>query len=226
MRDPQIRTTKDGSHTLWLPDLNETYHSNHGAVTESNHVFINQGLDHFCQVTGQREVSIIEIGFGTGLNALLTCLYSQQNKQRIKYTTLEPHPLDLSLAEQLNYTNLLDHPQIGFWYQELHHIAWGQIEWLNPYFSVLKVRDPIQEHTSPNQYDVCYFDAFAPAKQPEMWEPRIFEIVKRVLKRPAVMVTYCAQGQFKRNLMQLEFMVETLPGPPGKKEMTRATLDA
>lgn len=225
MRDPQIITTKDGSHTLWLPELNETYHSNHGSITESQHVFIECGLDHFCKITGQQEVNILEVGFGTGLNALLTCLYSQLKKQRIKYTSLEPFPLDSSLTGQLNYVDYLEHPQARFWYQELHKIDWGQIEWLNPYFSILKLQETIQEQTTPGIYDICFFDAFAPGKQPEMWEIGIFEIIRRVLKRPGIMVTYCAQGQFKRNLKQLDFMVETLPGPPGKKEITRATLD-
>ncbi|GJM29961.1 MAG: hypothetical protein DHS20C17_25960 [Cyclobacteriaceae bacterium] len=226
MDNPQIRQTKDGSHTLWLPELEESYHSIHGAVTESKWVFIENGLDYFCQITGNKEVNILEVGFGTGLNALMTCNYSQVKKQRIKYSTLEPFPLATELTKQLNYTDCLDHPQVEFWFQELHMINWGQIEWLNPYFSILKTHERIQEHTAPGQYDICYFDAFAPGKQPEIWDIGVLETVKRGLRRPGMLVTYCAQGQFKRNLMQLGFMVEALPGPPGKKEMTRATIDS
>jgi tRNA U34 5-methylaminomethyl-2-thiouridine-forming methyltransferase MnmC len=225
MNNPEIRLTKDGSHTLWLPGLQETYHSFHGAITESQHVFIDHGLQHFLQITGASEVNILEVGFGTGLNALLTCYHSQEKKQRIKYTSLEPNPLDPELTSQLNYASCLDHPQIDFWFRELHKIMWGQIEWLNPYFSILKLKEPIQEHTTPDQYDICFFDAFAPGKQPEIWELSVLETVKRGLKRPGMVVSYCAQGQFKRNLMQLGFIVEALPGPPGKKEMTRATID-
>jgi tRNA U34 5-methylaminomethyl-2-thiouridine-forming methyltransferase MnmC len=145
-------------------------------------------------------------------------------KQRIKYTSLEPYPLNWQLISQLNYPSLVDHPQSNFWFKELHISSWGQIEWLNPYFSLLKITDTIQEHSNPQQYEICFFDAFAPSKQPEIWDISILEVVRRCLKRPGLLVSYCAQGQFKRNLRALGFEVESLPGPPGKKEMTRAVL--
>lgn len=220
----QIRETGDGSHTLWVENLNESYHSLHGAVTESQHVFIDQGLDHFRSITEINDISILEVGFGTGLNALLACQYSQEQKQRIKYTTLEPFPLDWELVQQLNYTDILTHPQSAFWFKELHLMSWGHIEWLNPYFSILKRQEYIQEHAPQERYHVCFFDAFAPGKQPEIWDIKVLEGVKRLLENPGILVSYCAQGQFKRDLKSLGFKVEAIPGPPGKKEMTRAVL--
>jgi len=224
MSSLQIRETRDGSHTLWVANLNESYHSLHGAVTESRHVFIDQGLDHFRNISKSPEISILEVGFGTGLNALLTCQYSQEKKQRIKYTTLEPFPLDWELASRLNYGDILPHAQSRFWFKELHLINWGYIEWLNPYFSILKRKETIQEHTPAERYHICFFDAFAPGKQPDIWDIKVLEVIKRLLENQGMVVSYCAQGQFKRDLKALGFMVESLPGPPGKKEMTRAVL--
>ncbi len=221
---PQIRETGDGSHTLWLAGMQESYHSMHGAITESKHVFIHHGLDYFRSLNNTGEIRVLEVGFGTGLNALLTCQYSQDLKQRIKYTTLEPFPLDWNLAARMNYGDLLEHPQISFWFKELHITSWGQIEWLNPYFSILKKQETIQDHNSAEHYDICFFDAFAPGKQPDIWDLKVLEMVKRMLVGQGLIVSYCAQGQFKRDLRTLGFKVESLPGPPGKKEMTRAML--
>lgn len=221
MKDLQIRQTRDGSCTLWVPELKESYHSFHGAVTESNHVFIDHGIKYVSQ-DGKPEVSVLEIGFGTGLNALLTCHYSQERRLRVKYSTLEPFPLSWELVSQLGYPVQIPHPQSAFWFRELHITSWGQIEWLNPYFSILKLNETVLEHATVNEFDICYFDAFAPTKQPDIWNLKVLEIVRRGLKPSGVLVTYCAQGQFRRNLKQLAFEVESLPGPPGKKEMTRA----
>ena len=221
----QIRETDDGSHTIWVDDLNESYHSRHGAITESKHVFIKHGLHHFSQITEGAEIRILEVGFGTGLNALLTCQYSLEQKSRIKYTTLEPFPLSWGLASKLNYPEILPHPQSNFWFKELHIIDWGHIEWLNPYFSVLKLKETLQEHSTSEQYHICFFDAFAPGKQPDIWNIKVLEIVKHLLQYKGILISYCAQGKFKRDLKALGFTVESLPGPPGKKEMTRAVLD-
>ena len=224
MEPLQIRLTKDGSHTVWVPELEESYHSFHGAIAESEHVFVTNGIDHYFNTHEPAEIAVLEVGFGTGLNALMACHYSQQKRQRIKYTTLEPYPLDWDCASKLNYPEQLGHLQSNFWFTELHRTKWGQIEWLNPYFSFLKILEPIQEHTSSNRYQVCLFDAFAPSKQSDIWDLKVLEVVRRCLTRTGTIVSYCAQGQFKRNLKQLGFEVETLAGPPGKKEMTRARL--
>ncbi len=223
--DLQIRETKDGSHSLWIPKLQESYHSLHGAVTESQHVFIEQGIHYLHDTDDGAEIRILEVGFGTGLNALLTCLFSQERKIRIKYTTLEPNPLSWGLASKLNYPDSLAHPQSHFWYKELHIIEWGQIEWLNPYFSILKCNETIQEHSAHEPYHICFFDAFAPGKQPDIWEIKVLEMVKHMLEDRGILVSYCAQGKFKRDLKTLGFTVESLAGPPGKKEMTRALLE-
>ena len=222
MRDLQIRQTSDGSHTLWVTNMKESFHSMHGALTESQHVFIAKGLKHLCQSSGKEEVSILEIGLGTGLNALLTCCYSQELQQKVKYTALEPFPLSWELTGQLNYAKQISHSQAPFWFKKLHKTTWGQMERLSPYFAILKKKETIQDHAIVNQYDLCYFDAFAPGKQPDIWDMKVLNIVRRSLKSSGVLVTYCAQGQFKRNLKELGFSVECLPGPPGKNEMTRA----
>jgi len=224
MQNLQIRKTKDDSHTLWVPEMNETFHSLNGAITESQHVFINNGLNYFHQQNKAKEVNILEIGFGTGLNALLTCCYGQEKEQKIAYTSLEPFPLNNALTEQLNYSKQVSHPEAPMWYSRLHSSLWGRIEWINTYFSIMKINEKIEDHSRLNQYDICYFDAFAPAKQPEIWKMKVLRMVKNSMKPSGMLVTYCAQGQFKRNLRDLGFQVESLPGPPGKKEMTRATL--
>jgi len=224
MQHLQIKRTKDGSHTLWVPDLRESFHSLHGAITESQMVFIDQGLKYLCLPTDKKEVSILEIGLGTGLNALLTCCYCQEYKQKVQYTALEPFPLSWELAGQLNYPEYISNAQSSFWFKELHISTWDNIEWLSPYFSILKKKQAIQHHSILNQYDLCYFDAFAPQKQPDMWDLKVLDIVRRSLKSSGVLVTYCAQGHFKRNLKELGFQLECLPGPPGKLEMTRAVL--
>lgn len=224
MRDLEIKRTNDGSHTLWVPDIQESYHSLHGAITESQHVFISHGLEYARQFSESKTVSILEIGFGTGLNALLTCHYCQEYRQKVEYTTLEPFPLSWKLLSKLNYAEHISHVQCPFWFKELHKSTWDNIEWLSPYFSILKKKEAIQDHTTLNQYDLCYLDAFAPGKQPDMWDMKVLDIVRRALKSSGVLVTYCAQGQFKRNLKEHGFRLESLPGPPGKKEMTRAVL--
>lgn len=224
MRHLQIKRTKDGSDTLWVPDIQESFHSLNGAITESQQVFIDQGLKYLCLSSGKDEVSILEIGLGTGLNALLTCCYCQEYKQKVQYTALEPFPISWELAGQLNYPEWISNAHSALWFKELHLSTWDNIGWLNPYFSILKKKEAIEHHAVLNQYDLCYFDAFSPVKQPNIWDMKVLDIVRRSLKSTGVLVTYCAQGQFKRNLKELGFQLESLPGPPGKKEMTRAVL--
>lgn len=224
MKSLQIRKTKDGSDTLWVPEMKESFHSLNGAITESQHVFLNNGLNYLCQLYKPKEVNVLEIGFGTGLNALLTCCYSQVNEQKIVYTSLEPFPLQNALIEQLNYSKLVLNPKGHIWYSRLHSSSWNQLEQIHKYFSILKISKKIQDHPKLSQYDICYFDAFAPVKQPGIWKKKVLDIVRKSLKKSGILVTYCAQGQFKRDLKELGFQVESLPGPPGKMEMTRASL--
>lgn len=210
----QIITSGDGSHTIYLPHLNETYHSSHGAITESEHIYIKYGL----LTIQQPSVRILEIGFGTGLNALLTFNYSEQHTTSIIYDTLEPFPLSSEVYTQLNYCEKLGN-EISF--QAMHQAAHGQCLEMGKQLAFTKYIVAVQEFTPLHHYDLIYFDAFAPSKQSEMWDVAIFEKMYACLNDCGVLVTYCASGQFKRNLTQAGFTVETLPGPPGKKQMTR-----
>ena len=202
----KVITTSDGSHSLLNTELNETYHSVHGAIQESMHVFIKNGLDHFSR---PGVVKIFEVGFGTGLNALLTALSGRQ----VHYTAIEAFPLDEEVYQQLNYEpkDLL---------MSLHRNP--KLETLSFIFNKLNIT--LQSIAlEPNSYDIIYFDAFAPSKQPEMWELPMIRKVCDALTPGGLFVTYCAKGQLKRDLKSLGMEVETLPGPPGKKEMVRGT---
>jgi len=214
--------TGDGSSSLLNIALNETYHSTHGAIQESNHVFIKNGLHFFIEKNQPASVSVFEVGFGTGLNALLTLLFSAENNIQVDYTSIEAFPIDSKIASQLNYSSLLPANQTGDYFKLLHEIGWGKKIKVTNSFSLQKIRTTIQDFNfQGNQFDVIFFDAFAPAKQPEMWELTILEKVIRGLKQNGIFITYCAQGQLKRNLKSLGLSVESLPGPPGKREMVR-----
>ena len=221
----EIITTSDGSHSLINNELKETYHSTHGAIQESNHVFIKHGLQFWLDRNESKEISILEVGFGTGLNALLTLQESLKHVKKIHYTTLEAFPVPIELIDQLNYAQQLDFESAGKYFQSLHQCEWNAPVEINSKFILEKKAGKIQEmELGIGIYDIVYFDAFAPAKQPEMWERTVLEKTARSLKPNGIFVTYCAQGQLKRNLKSLGMRVESLPGPPGKREMVRATL--
>jgi tRNA U34 5-methylaminomethyl-2-thiouridine-forming methyltransferase MnmC len=216
----KIITTHDGSHSLLNPELNETYHSVHGARQESLHVFIKHGLEHVVQQQNKAHVKILEIGFGTGLNALLTAEYAAANNLTIEYTTLEAFPVNESIWQQLNYAQ---HESEQKTFYNLHHAAWN--EWTEPVkgFMLKKVNATLQLVSLDRTYfDLIYFDAFAPNKQPEMWELPMLKKTVEALNDQGVFVTYCAKGQLKRDLISLHMNVESLQGPPGKREMIRA----
>ena len=216
MDDLEIITTADGSHTLRNKQLHETYHSVHGAVQESLHVFIKHGLQYFHQTYQQKEVSILEIGFGTGLNAFLVLRYGRQHSMNIRYTTLEPFPLPKDVWSALNYA-----ADARSDFDLIHEAAWNREEELSPVFSILKLKTSLQEAKLSGAYDVIFFDAFASSVQPELW---VFDSLKKVtdaMKMCSVFVTYSAKGQLKRDLKALGLTVETLAGPPGKLEMVR-----
>lgn len=224
MKEPEIITTSDGSHSLLNTILNETYHSVHGAIQESRHVFIKSGLEYFLQTKGTKRIAVLEIGFGTGLNALMTLQSALQSDCEIHYTALEPFPLDLTLIQTLNYPKALNFPKAELYFSNLHTVSWEMEHSIAGGFSIYKRKARVQNiDFSPSSFDLVYFDAFAPAKQPEMWELSVLEKIEQAMKSQAVFVTYCAKGQLKRDLKSLDFVVETLSGPPGKKEMVRAT---
>ena len=219
MNTHEIRVTGDGSKTIFLPELNETYHSSNGAVQESLHIFIQNGLE----LAEKGEViRILEVGFGTGLNALLSASWAEINNQSIHYIGIEAKPLPPELCFQLDYP-----PHIGQnaekIYDALIHCDWEIDNQLTTHFSIQKREVKIQDFVTEEPTDLIYFDAFGPRVQAEMWDITILEKMFQYLNAGGALVTYCAQGQFKRDLKAVGFILESLPGPPGKREMTRAT---
>lgn len=221
MKKKEIKITSDGSHTIYLPELDETYHSVHGAIQEAKHVFIESGLNYF---NDRERVNILEIGFGTGLNTYLTLLDSINSSKMINYTGIEAFPLFIETIEKLNYLSELDSSdkEREFFFN-IHQAEWNQPNSINSNFMLTKIEAKIQEFNSDRKYDLIYFDAFGPRVQPEMWEKDILTKMYNVLNPSGILVTYCAKGSVKRGLRKVGFEVESLPGPPGKREMTRAT---
>jgi len=218
MSDLQLLITNDGSHTLLNTQLNETYHSKHGALQESQHVFIFHGLQHVVQQFPQQELAVLEIGFGTGLNAWLTFQYATLHKINVNYTTLEAFPLPAIVWRQLNYASADD---VSF--QQIHECDWNNRVELSDHFTIQKLQTFYAEAQLPlNTFHLCYYDAFAPNKQPEMWTMESLQKASAALTAGGAFVTYCAKGQVKRDLRSLGLQVQTLSGPPGKKEMIRA----
>ena len=231
MGQPQLIITKDGSHSLWTPDLDETYHSTHGAIQESKHIFIHHGLLYWLHNYTQPSISILEVGLGTGLNALLTYLALLKKRVRTTYTGLEPHPIPWEYVQRFNYAAQLTqnktYPttcrELQTTFEQLHREAATSACQLSDHFLFQKQICALQTFCMPpNTFDIVYFDAFSPNKQPEMWSVDMLQKVYDMMKPRGIMVTYCAQGKLKRHLKQLGMRVDTLPGPPGKKEMTRA----
>lgn len=220
MQSLRVFATADGSSSVLNTRLNETYHSTHGAIQESQFIFIDRGLDFW---VSQNEVfdviNILEIGFGTGLNALLSNQYATSHKKKIIYETLEAYPIDESVWSELNYSRFTK-KEINL--QRLHQAAWGEEVSISEWFSILKREEFLQKASFRSSFfDVVYFDAFAPSTQPELWEKEMLGKVVDALKPTGVFVTYCAKGQLRRDLKDLGMMVEKVPGPPGKREFIR-----
>ena len=216
----ELIKTGDGSHSIFVPELNEHYHSTHGAINEAVHVFIQNGLLFKSDLP---EINILEIGFGTGLNALLTYLKAEELQQKVDYTTLENNPVSTSLIGQLNYTTQLQLNSLQKnIYAQMHDCVWEKSIDLSPFYSFKKLPISLVNSTFNNYFDVIYFDAFAPEKQPEMWTDSVFQKMYNALLPQGTLVTYCAKGVVKRTLKSIGFHVESLPGPPGKREMIRA----
>ena len=218
MTTHEIRVTGDGSKTIFLPELNETYHSSNGAVQESRHIFIENGLD---LVEKQGAIRILEVGFGTGLNALLSASWAEMNNQSIHYIGIEAKPLSPELCFQLDYPRHIGQNSEKI-YDALIRCDWEMDNQLSTHFSIQKREVKIQDFAAVENVDLIYFDAFGPRVQAEMWEYPILEKMYQSLNAGGALVTYCAQGQFKRDLKSVGFILESLPGPPGKREMTRA----
>lgn len=210
--------TDDGSHTLYLPEMDEHYHSTKGALTESQHVFIEMGLHRF----PGRSPHILEVGFGTGLNAFLTLLEAEKGYDAVHYTTLERYPLATEVIRQLEYPSRIESGEQELYYR-LHQAEWDQDIAITPRFTLCKREVDFQTFSFSGKYDVVYFDAFAPEKQPGMWTQELFNKLYAHLSEGGVLTTYCAKGVIRRMLQSAGFTVERLPGPPGgKREILRA----
>lgn len=218
----QVVKTKDGSASLYLPDLDEHYHSSHGAIQESVHVFIKNGFDKISDL--KKEVHILEVGFGTGLNAFLTLEQSVHIAKKTRYTAIEPYSLSLQEVDQLNYQNFVDKSLHHDYFRQLHELSFNQLHQLNDYFQLIKYQNELLNCQFSQQFDLIYYDAFGPRAQPEMWELPSLQKAVNALKQGGIFVTYCVKGSVKRTLKTLGMQVAKLPGPPGKREMLLATL--
>lgn len=219
MREVKMEITEDGSHTLFVPGMNEHYHSTHGAVQESMHVYIDAGL----RQCAKNEIKVLEIGFGTGLNAFLTMLEAEKTSKKIDYTSLELYLVTSPVTDKLNYAELIA-PHKKEVFHSLHTCAWEQWEQITLYFSLLKLHLDFSKPSGfhpERKFDVIFFDAFAPEKQPEMWSQEIFDTLYSLCEEEAIITTYCAKGNVRRMMQSAGFSVERLPGPPGKREMLR-----
>jgi tRNA U34 5-methylaminomethyl-2-thiouridine-forming methyltransferase MnmC len=216
-----IIETQDGSHSIFSEKFGVSYHSKYGAIQETQHVFINAGLKTKAET--QSEIHILDIGFGTGLNVLMTFLESQKSGLNIHYTGVEAYPITLEAAMQLNYTEQLQRPENQSDFIKMHEANWNETVAITDNFQLTKVKKKFEDLDFNNQFDLIYFDAFAPTSQPELWEIPLLTIMYNALKTNGFLVTYCAKGQFKRNLKAVGFEVEALAGPPGKREMTKGS---
>ena len=218
--DFSLIITSDGSHSLHSAQLNESYHSVHGAVSESIHIFIEAGLNKILET--KNEINILEVGFGTGLNAFLTRFFGEEKNAKISYQGIEAFPVKENIYTQLNYPQILNKTDNQY-FLDLHLSPWNEWIEISTNFRLLKHLSPISEAILPESFfDLVYFDAFAPQFQPEMWTKEVFEKLWMSMKEDAILTTYCCKGEVKRTLQSVGFSIEKLPGPKGKREMLRA----
>lgn len=218
MQQQILKKTADGSFTIYLPEMDEQYHSMNGAITESNHVFIERGyLFH-----EKKNLSVFEAGFGTGLNCLLTIIQAQKLKRPTIYYAIEKYPLHIEVTQKLDYGSFFS-DEARRWFEKIHSCPWEKEVKISDYFKLYKTTGDLttKNFLPERNFDVIYFDAFGPDKQPEMWTPKIFERISRITQTDGVFVTYSAKGQVRRDLAAAGYRMERLPGPPGKKQMLR-----
>ena len=212
----KIVITNDGSHSIFNPKINETYHSKHGAIVEAEYVFIKNGL----LAENKKQFNILEIGFGTGLNALLTAQKAQQKKIDINYHGIELYPVPKESYSQLNFTELIGEKKSKL--LQLHECNWEKEHVINNFFKLTKNEIALENYTSKTKFDIIYFDAFSPEKQAELWTAEVFQNMYNLLNEDGFLVTYCAKGVVKRTMKAVGFEIVVLDGPPGKRQMTRA----
>lgn len=229
----ELKITDDGSTTLYIPQWNEQYHSMHGALQEALHVFIDKGLEHrLTQKKTLKNLKLLEIGFGTGLNAFLTLKHllefnkedSRQNDLEIEYQTLEAYPVTAQEISQLNFTDLIPcQKELKNYFDKLHEVDWESKQEIHKNFFIHKRKLLIEDFKDQKYYDLIYYDAFGSRVQPELWTQDIFQKMYDALENQGVLVTYSAKGSVRRALQNVGFTVERLEGPKGKREMLRAT---
>ena len=215
----EIIITSDGSTTIQLPDWNEQYHSKHGAIQEAYHVFLDTG---FFKIDLQ-EIAILEIGFGTGLNAFITFLEAKKLHKKVKYVGVEAYPVSVEEIQGLNYVSELKALEFQSIFDEMHQTSWEKEHSVSKDFQLLKRKQFFQDIQDIAAFDLIYFDAFGAQNQPELWTEKIFLKMYKAIKKQGVLVTYSAKGSVRRAMQAVGFSVERLPGPPGKREMLRAT---
>jgi len=208
--------------TIHLPEWNEQYHSKHGAVQEARHVFLKMGLHHFLGSNANKDISILEIGFGTGLNAFLTLLEAEKLELKLTYTGVEAYPVPPEEVKMLNYPEAAQALESSEFFLKLHTSDWGLDTAISPNFILHKVQKKFAEIEDEDLYDLIYFDAFGARVQPELWTEEIFNKMFKALKSNGILVTYAAKGSVRRAMIASGFEVQKLPGPPGKREMLRA----
>jgi tRNA U34 5-methylaminomethyl-2-thiouridine-forming methyltransferase MnmC len=223
-----IITTKDGSHSLFSEEYDEIYHSGNGAIQESQHVFMNSGFDYgvnffLSPSRDENKLKIFEVGFGTGLNALLTIIASQKQGVSVYYETIEKYPVPLDVIKELNYTQLLENEKYRPPFHSMHLSTWNNEHAITPNFSFEKNHESLLNFQPAQQaFHVIYFDAFAPENQPEMWTVEVMKKLYQSLQPNGILVSYCSKSAFRKTLLEAGFEVEKLQGPPGKREMVRA----
>lgn len=223
-KNRKIVNTKDGSSSIYLPEWNESYHSSHGAIQEAYHVYIANGLKHWTSLhPTKKEIHILEIGFGTGLNAFITTVESAKLNLQVKYSGMEAYPVEESILEELNYSALIAAGKKIEVYRKMHALPWESYEELTPVFQLRKQQLMFDQLQEENTYDLVYFDAFGARVQPELWTEAIFSLMYKAMKKQGVLVTYSSKGSAKRAMQAVGFSIEKLQGPPGKRHMLRAT---
>lgn len=214
----EVVITSDGSSSIFLPEWNESYHSKHGAIQEANHVFIKNGF----QFASQNPLHILEIGFGTGLNALLTLQQSIIQNREVFYTGVEAYPVTDDILNALNYSKILNKDNSDNYFQIVHQSPWEEFHEIEPSFHLCKRQQFFDEIDDEESFDLIYFDAFGYRVQPELWGEEIFKKMYKALKKKGILVTYACRTPIKRAMEASGFITEKLPGPPGKREMLRA----
>jgi len=228
MFNPQIQFTADGSHTLYIPEIAEHYHSVNGAIQESLHVYIEAGLNETHRHIGhidihskKQSINVLEFGFGTGLNAFLTIIEAEKRNLKINYTSIEKYPLPASITNQFNYPK--EFPEkFQAYFTKIHACEWGNFVEISDNFQIKKIQTDFFDFKFEDYFDVIFYDAFAPDKQPDVWSQDIFNKIFVHTNPNGILTTYCAKGNIRRMMQTAGFSVERIPGPLGKREMLRA----